>query len=115
MILSRSSSLMKRAPPSPKTPSLRPGPWQRPRVSRPLPTIRGSRGVVLGGGGGGGGFFGGRTGGEGASDRDNYIKLLGELEGVPFEKRSARFRCAVAFVEPGDGGRGAGGAGGAGG
>ena len=61
------------------------------------------------------GVFSARYAGEGASDRDNYIKLLGELEGVPFEKRSARFRCAVAFVEPGDGGRGAGGAGGAGG
>ncbi|HLC18193.1 MAG TPA: non-canonical purine NTP pyrophosphatase, partial [Thermodesulfobacteriota bacterium] len=52
------------------------------------------------------GVFSARYAGEGASDRDNCIKLLGELEGVPFEKRSARFRCAVAFVEPGDGGRG---------
>lgn len=55
-------------------------------------------------------FLGGRPGirsaryaGTGASDKENWLKLLKELEGVPEEKRRARFRCAVALVWP-DGG-----------
>lgn len=44
-----------------------------------------------------------RYAGTGASDRDNWLKLLKELDGAPEEKRSARFRCAVALVWP-DGG-----------
>ncbi len=55
-------------------------------------------------------FLGGRPGirsaryaGAGASDKENWLKLLKELEGVPEEKRRARFRCAVALVWP-DGG-----------
>lgn len=50
-------------------------------------------------------FLGGRPGiysaryaGAEASDRDNWLKLLKELEGVPVEKRTARFRCVVALV-----------------
>lgn len=42
-----------------------------------------------------------RYAGEGASDKENYLKLLGELSGVPEGKRGARFKCAVAFVVPG--------------
>ena len=52
-------------------------------------------------------FLGGRPGVysaryafDGAGDRENYLKLLKELEGVPKEKRRARFRCAVALVSP---------------
>lgn len=41
-----------------------------------------------------------RYAGDGASDRDNWLKLLKELEGVGREKRRARFRCAVALVWP---------------
>lgn len=37
---------------------------------------------------------------EGASDAENNAKLLVELEGVPPERRSARFRCAMALVDP---------------
>ncbi len=39
-----------------------------------------------------------RFAGEGVSYRDNNEKLLRLLEGVPREKRTARFRCVVAFV-----------------
>jgi len=42
-----------------------------------------------------------RYAGAGASDEDRYRLLLRHLEGVPWEKRTARFRCVVAIVEPG--------------
>ena len=41
-----------------------------------------------------------RYAGDGATDRDNYLKLLSELKGIGADKRTARFRCAVAFVSP---------------
>jgi len=41
-----------------------------------------------------------RFAGPGASDSDRYGKLLSLLEGVPDEKRTARFRCAVALAFP---------------
>lgn len=37
---------------------------------------------------------------EGATDAENNAKLLAELEGVPAERRTARFRCALALVDP---------------
>lgn len=47
------------------------------------------------------GIYSSRFAGEGATDEDKNNKLLKLLEGVPFEKRSARFVCviAVAFSE----------------
>ncbi|HUW55018.1 MAG TPA: RdgB/HAM1 family non-canonical purine NTP pyrophosphatase [Planctomycetota bacterium] len=36
--------------------------------------------------------------GEGATDEENNLKLLAELEGVPEEKRTARYRCVVALA-----------------
>lgn len=44
------------------------------------------------------GVFSARYAGTDATDEENYLKLLGELEGVPEAERTARFRCAVAFV-----------------
>jgi len=41
-----------------------------------------------------------RYAGPGASDEDRYRRLLRELEGVPWEKRTARFRCVVAIATP---------------
>jgi XTP/dITP diphosphohydrolase len=41
-----------------------------------------------------------RYAGPGASDRANLDKLLAELAGVPPERRTARFRCAAALVDP---------------
>lgn len=35
------------------------------------------------------------------TDEDRYVKLLGALEGVPAEKRTCRFVCAMAFAVPG--------------
>lgn len=34
------------------------------------------------------------------TDKDRYEKLLKELEGVPDEKRTARFKCVVAIYDP---------------
>jgi XTP/dITP diphosphohydrolase len=42
-----------------------------------------------------------RYAGENASDRDRVDHLLAKLEGVPREKRSARFRCVIAIATPG--------------
>ncbi|MEA2086046.1 MAG: non-canonical purine NTP pyrophosphatase, partial [Chloroflexota bacterium] len=41
-----------------------------------------------------------RYAGEGASDSDRVNYLLTRLEGVPWEKRSARFRCVIAIAMP---------------
>lgn len=39
-----------------------------------------------------------RYSGERATNESNNIKLLKELEGVSFEKRSARYRCVIVFT-----------------
>jgi XTP/dITP diphosphohydrolase len=41
-----------------------------------------------------------RYAGEKASDRDRISYLLAKLEGVPWERRSARFRCVIAIATP---------------
>ena len=41
-----------------------------------------------------------RYAGPGASDQANLDKLLAALEGVPPERRTARFRCAAVLVDP---------------
>ena len=35
-----------------------------------------------------------------SKDERNNRKLLAQLEGVPFEERTARFRCCMALVDP---------------
>ena len=39
-----------------------------------------------------------RFGGKGASDRDKVDLLLSKLRGVPWEERTARFRCLIAIA-----------------
>jgi XTP/dITP diphosphohydrolase len=46
------------------------------------------------------GIYSARFAGEGATDSDKNTKLLNLLADVPFEKRSARFVCAIAVVLP---------------
>jgi len=41
-----------------------------------------------------------RYAGEGASDRDRINYLLARLKGVPWQERSARFRCVIAIAVP---------------
>ncbi|SDF32315.1 XTP/dITP diphosphatase [Sporolituus thermophilus] len=49
--------------------------------------------------GGAPGVFSARYAGEGAGDAANNAKLLCELAGVPIQRRSARFRCVLAFLD----------------
>ncbi|RQD69218.1 MAG: XTP/dITP diphosphatase [Tindallia sp. MSAO_Bac2] len=46
------------------------------------------------------GVYSARYAGENATDGDNNAKLLQELDGVPMEKRSGRFVCALAAAFP---------------
>lgn len=41
-----------------------------------------------------------RYAGEGASDKDRINYLLSQLKGVPWDKRTARFRCVIAVATP---------------
>ncbi|MBI1910441.1 MAG: XTP/dITP diphosphatase [Deltaproteobacteria bacterium] len=50
--------------------------------------------------GGSPGIYSARYAGENASDEDNNKKLLGELKGLPPEKRTARFKCVISLVSP---------------
>ncbi|ULT55877.1 XTP/dITP diphosphatase [Neobacillus drentensis] len=47
------------------------------------------------------GIFSARYAGEPKNDQNNTDKVLGELQGVPEEKRTARFYCALAIAVPG--------------
>ncbi len=47
------------------------------------------------------GVYSARYAGEPCDDAANVAKLLAELEGVPAERRTARFRCAIALASPG--------------
>ena len=47
------------------------------------------------------GVLSARYGGEGLTDPQRVELLLRELEGVPWEKRTARFRCVIALTWPG--------------
>jgi XTP/dITP diphosphohydrolase len=46
------------------------------------------------------GVYSARYAGEEKDDRANIAKVLEELNGVPFEKRTARFHCALAVAIP---------------
>jgi XTP/dITP diphosphohydrolase len=48
------------------------------------------------------GVYSSRYAGPAASDADRYRKLLDALAGVPWERRTARFRCVVALALPGE-------------
>lgn len=48
------------------------------------------------------GIYSARYSGEGATDESNRAKLLRELDGVPAEKRTAKFVCTASVVFPKD-------------
>lgn len=50
--------------------------------------------------GGAPGLLSARFAGEGADDRRRWEYLLARLEGVPPERRTARFRCVIAIARP---------------
>jgi XTP/dITP diphosphohydrolase len=69
------------------------------RASRLL-TLADDSGLEVEALGGAPGVYSARYAGKGASDADRYRKLLTALEGVPWEKRAARFRCVIALAWP---------------
>lgn len=46
------------------------------------------------------GIYPARYGGAGLTMQDRRQKLLGELQGIPFAKRTARFACVIAVANP---------------
>jgi len=46
------------------------------------------------------GIYSARFAGEGATDEANNQRLLKELEGIPRERRTARFRCVIVAYRP---------------
>lgn len=63
-----------------------------------LLTLADDSGLMVDALGGRPGVLTARYAGDGASDRDRYMKLLGELVGVPEGERGARFVCVIALV-----------------
>lgn len=63
------------------------------------PTIADDSGLVVDALNGAPGVISARYAGVGASDQDNLLKLLRDLEGVPEERRTARFVCVIVFME----------------
>ncbi len=64
-----------------------------------LPAIADDSGLVVDALNGAPGVISARYAGVGASDQDNLNKLLRELEGVPEQRRTARFICVLVFME----------------
>jgi XTP/dITP diphosphohydrolase len=65
-----------------------------------LPTLADDSGLEVDALGGGPGVRTRRYAGEQASDEANNAKLLAELGDLPPERRGARYRCVLAFVDP---------------
>ncbi|HTX23166.1 MAG TPA: RdgB/HAM1 family non-canonical purine NTP pyrophosphatase [Steroidobacteraceae bacterium] len=64
-----------------------------------LPALADDSGIEVDALGGRPGVRSARYAGERASDRENLEKLLEELRGVPLERRTARYRCVIAYVQ----------------
>jgi XTP/dITP diphosphohydrolase len=62
------------------------------------PAIADDSGLEVDALGGAPGVYSARFAGPGASDADNNVRLLAALEGVPLARRTARYRCAIAYV-----------------
>lgn len=67
-----------------------------------LPAIADDSGIEVDALGGAPGIYSARYAGEGASDEANLVKMLRALETVSAERRTARYRCVVVFVESAD-------------
>ncbi len=63
-----------------------------------LPALADDSGIEVDALGGRPGVWSARYAGEHATDRENLEKLLAELQGVPPERRTARYRCVIAYV-----------------
>jgi len=65
-----------------------------------LVTVADDTGLYVDALGGRPGIYPARYGGPGLTPKDRRQKLLGELEGIPAEKRTARFVCVIAVANP---------------
>ncbi len=65
-----------------------------------LVTLADDSGLEVDALGGGPGIISARFAGEQASDKDRIEHLLARLKDVPWEKRTARFRCVIAIATP---------------
>ena len=65
-----------------------------------LVTLADDSGLEVDALGGGPGIISARFAGEQASDKDRIEHLLARLKEVPWEKRTARFRCVIAIATP---------------
>jgi XTP/dITP diphosphohydrolase len=63
-----------------------------------LPALADDSGLEVDALGGEPGVYSSRYAGDNVTYKDNYTKLLLKLAGVPFEKRTARFRCVIAIA-----------------
>ena len=63
-----------------------------------LPAIADDSGLEVDALKGAPGIYSARYAGEGASDRDNLLKLLTELKDIPEEQRTARFWCVLVLM-----------------
>ena len=63
-----------------------------------LPSIADDSGLVVDALNGAPGVISARYAGVGASDQDNLLKLLKDLEHIPAEQRTARFVCVIVFM-----------------
>ena len=66
-----------------------------------LPTLADDSGLEVDALGGGPGVLTRRYAGPDASDADNNARLLGALGSLPPQQRGARYRCVLAFIDPG--------------
>ena len=64
-----------------------------------LPSLADDSGIEVDALDGRPGVYSARYAGEGATDQDNLVKMLGEMRDVPAGKRTARYQCVIAFVE----------------
>ena len=65
-----------------------------------LPALADDSGIEVDALGGAPGVRTRRYAGEQATDRDNNTKLLGALDGIPADRRGARYVCVLAFAMP---------------
>jgi XTP/dITP diphosphohydrolase len=66
-----------------------------------LPAIADDSGLEVDALDGAPGVYSARYAGEPSDDTRNNQKLLAALDGVPSQRRTARFRCVAAYVDPG--------------